>query len=513
MFERIRRLVRDWASKDVFLWSIWGLLLLTIPLSSFPFVAKFTGKSTVSPMAGLSLMLLLTFWYIPYLFRGGNLPVISAPLIFFVGVALLASALAPFQEIYPFLGRGVYDRSVRALVTLAAGVGFYLVAATAPNSDRGLRKSLQWLYLGAIFMLLWSTVQAFFVFGGYPIPSKLKQLHRFFSIRDMSTNRVTGFAYEPSWLADQLVLLYLPLWLSSVLKGYTAFSFKLRGLSVELGLLFWGAAVLFLSLSRIGLLSLFVSLGALGLAGGWRLTKNWVEIVRRRKDGSGTTEKAKGVDLLRVAFWMLLVLLSILIMLTIVFLASRLDPRIERMFQTDFYGILKTHSQPIYTLANRLAYAERVMYWTVGLRVFSQYPMLGVGLGNTGFFFLEELPAFGYHLPETIRIINGSPWFPNPKNLWVRLLAETGIVGFIIFVVWMFVLALGAWFLIKRGKGIQVVLGMAGLLALLAQIFEGFSLDSFALPQLWIILGLMTAALSLHSTIPPHSSKTAHRLE
>jgi hypothetical protein len=30
-------------------------------------------------------------------------------------------------------------------------------------------------------------------------------------------------------------------------------------------------------------------------------------------------------------------------------------------------------------------------------------------------------------------------------------------------------------------------------LALIAQIFEGFSLDTFALPQLWIILGIFSA--------------------
>ena len=38
---------------------------------------------------------------------------------------------------------------------------------------------------------------------------------------------------------------------------------------------------------------------------------------------------------------------------------------------------------------------------------------------------------------------------------------------------------------------------MAGLLALVAQLVEGFSLDTFALPQLWILVGLLTAAFSL----------------
>jgi len=51
----------------------------------------------------------------------------------------------------------------------------------------------------------------------------------------------------------------------------------------------------------------------------------------------------------------------------------------------------------------------------------------------------------------------------------------------------------------KRGKGVITIFGVAGLLAILAQVFEGFSLDTFALPQLWIMLGLLTAAISLMS--------------
>ncbi len=136
------------------------------------------------------------------------------------------------------------------------------------------------------------------------------------------------------------------------------------------------------------------------------------------------------------------------------------------------------------------------MYWASGFNVFSKYPFLGVGLGNAGFFFLDTVPAYGYRLTEIINIINGAPQFPNPKNLWVRLLAETGIVGFSIFISWLLLLALGAWAVMKRGKGLITIFGVGGLLAILAQILEGFSLDTFALPQLWIMLGMLTAAIS-----------------
>jgi hypothetical protein len=45
------------------------------------------------------------------------------------------------------------------------------------------------------------------------------------------------------------------------------------------------------------------------------------------------------------------------------------------------------------------------------------------------------------------------------------------------------------------------MIGLAGLLSLVAQVFEGFSLDTFALPHLWIMLGLVTAVASLRSSL------------
>jgi hypothetical protein len=50
------------------------------------------------------------------------------------------------------------------------------------------------------------------------------------------------------------------------------------------------------------------------------------------------------------------------------------------------------------------------------------------------------------------------------------------------------------------------VLGLAGVFALLAQFFEGFSLDTFALPQLWIILGFLVSSQLLGSDSPVRES-------
>jgi hypothetical protein len=93
---------------------------------------------------------------------------------------------------------------------------------------------------------------------------------------------------------------------------------------------------------------------------------------------------------------------------------------------------------------------------------------------------------------------------PNPKNLWVRLLAETGLVGFAAFLTWWVLTGATALLLWRRGTGLQRLLGLAGVLGLIAAVGEGFSLDTFALPHLWILAGLVArASIAPERSAPP----------
>jgi hypothetical protein len=308
--------------------------------------------------------------------------------------------------------------------------------------------------------------------------------------------RVVGFAYEPSWLANQLAILYIPLWAASVARGFSVFARGRRFLSVELGLLAWGLAIHFLTLSRVGLISLFASLGALVLGVAWRLVGRFSAWLGARLSwGEGRRERQR--DALRLGILFGLGLLLVGLMFLVVFLASWLDPRIAQIFNTNYFELIRTSTDPFMSLANRLRYAERVVYWMAAYRTFSLYPWLGVGLGNVGFFFERTVHSLGYHLPEIIDIINGAAAMPNAKNLWIRLLAETGIGGFLTFVLWLIMVGFAAWRLHSKAMSVVGMLGLAGVLALVAQLVEGFSVDSFALPQLWVLPALVTAGLSI----------------
>jgi hypothetical protein len=84
---------------------------------------------------------------------------------------------------------------------------------------------------------------------------------------------------------------------------------------------------------------------------------------------------------------------------------------------------------------------------------------------------------------------------PNIKSLWVRLLAETGLVGFSLFTCWLYLTWQSAHFLENSASDDRIkMVALAGKFTILGLIFEGFSVDSFALPYLWFAVGLVTAA-------------------
>jgi O-antigen ligase len=159
------------------------------------------------------------------------------------------------------------------------------------------------------------------------------------------------------------------------------------------------------------------------------------------------------------------------------------------------FSTIKEYSFLYY--ANQLVFAERIVFWLAGWEVFNDFPILGVGLGNAGFFFPQKLSAFSWGLTEVRMLVYQWTAPPNIKSLWVRLLAETGILGFAFFVSWWYVLWKSGRFLLSQKDRLLRTIGMAGLFVLIGFIIEGFSVDTFALPYFWVSFGLLTAACDL----------------
>ena len=159
----------------------------------------------------------------------------------------------------------------------------------------------------------------------------------------------------------------------------------------------------------------------------------------------------------------------------------------------ELVGLLTLDQNTLLQLSQRFIFLERMVYWLNGWNVFNQYPWLGVGLGNAGFFFPKLAPAMGWATFEIRNVLFYLTQLPNVKSFWFRLLAETGIIGFSVFITWIYVLFQSTRFSLHSQNSTVKTLAFAGQLSLLAFIGEGFSIDSFAMPYLWVMAGLIAS--------------------
>ncbi|MGZ9222823.1 MAG: hypothetical protein ACXW4Q_12015, partial [Anaerolineales bacterium] len=95
-------------------------------------------------------------------------------------------------------------------------------------------------------------------------------------------------------------------------------------------------------------------------------------------------------------------------------------------------------------------------------------------------------------VPEIARQLNPeNRLYPNPKNMYVRLLAETGLIGFFVFVAFQFSVLGDALRALQFKTTAARYLGVAGIFSWFAIAFYNVTQDSFATPNIWINFGIL----------------------
>lgn len=479
---------------------IWTLAVLSLPISSFPLLKEISGATTVAPLSSALFLILVLLWLVPYVFLWKRkIPIESVPFIVFLLIVIITWFTSLFLEHPPFREASIFSEVKEALATLILGAAaFFLPAVWISQGKKEFRFTLQLLNIGGLFLLAWCAVQAYYAFfqnGAYP--GLLYDIQDIFSSRSegLFQGRVTGFAYEPSWLAHQLNLIYLPFWLSASLRGYSAHRRIVWRLSVENILLLGGIIILILSLSRVGILTFFLVLLYLTMKFSLWASKRIYPLITARLRGKIQVPAAnEGISSqVGPAIFSSVIILLVIFLLTattygLFLVGTKFDPRMQRIADQDFSVV-----SSVYEITNKLAFAERVVFWATGLEVFAEHPILGVGLGNTGIYFPEKMPVFGYALWEISDLINYNSVIPNTKSYWVRILSETGLIGFGVFLAWLYLLWNSGGLAEKTTDPLLRMTGLAGKFVLVAFIGEGFSVDSYALPYIWFSLGIIAA--------------------
>ncbi len=464
----------------------WILFLISLPVSSFPFFPGGVGGGTlVRPLSIYPLIILVVLVILPR-FITKPLPKTVLSFLPFVVVALISSLLATLQGIESLQGISASARSFRALVTLGVGVAIYLSVTLWPENDDDLKLSLRWLYIGFLLALFWGTLQTIYVVYFSPRWfDLLSAAQKYISIRKLFTNRVSGLTYEPNWFADQISFLLLPWLLASVLSGYSVFNWRWRWVTIELLLLGWALAIIPFTFSRAGLLVMMFLL-VVGLV--------FFRTSKEKEPGKGARGKFPWRRIIEAA-----ILLTVLA--AIIFIAGSRNDFFARIW--DYWERAPNEGYISYFVNyfEYLGFGARFTYMETAYKIFDQHPLLGVGLGNYVFYFNENLADRPLAVvPEVLRLVvpeSVGGRLITPKNLIIRIMAETGILGLSTFIAFMMAIlgsALYLWF--SHNKEVKFW-GIGGLLGIIAFGLIAFSFDSFAIPNMWVVFGLITAAMRL----------------
>lgn len=154
----------------------------------------------------------------------------------------------------------------------------------------------------------------------------------------------------------------------------------------------------------------------------------------------------------------------------------------------------------------------RAAYTFGALGAYEQNPMIGVGLGASGLYIYDYLPDWALTtVPEIARQLSPeNRLYPTPKNMYARLLAETGLFGFILYFAFLFSVLGDSLMGLQSRKTFVRYLGIAGLFSLIAIALYNNTQDSFATPNIWLIPGVVTGMIS-HYTAELDSTNEENR--
>ncbi len=459
---------------------LWGAALFTLPITSFRYF-PFLGDATyVRPLSLYPIALLLPLLLIQLLRGKTSFPRAGAltPLTVFVLFTLAATGFGALLDPLPLRGQEYFGRVIRAWATLAIGLSFFVAAVWMNRNEDDLRFSIKWLLAGFVMDILWSGVQALAFYT--PLLKKVTVTHwqRAFSMRELvRTNRVSGMAYEPAWLAGQIATIYLPWLFASLITRVKVTRFKW----FEIILLIFALGLLLATYSRGGLLTAGVALVLTFLIAGRNEIRNVWNWFRQSH------------VFLRVGTTV--VLLAVLAGAGL-FLGRK--GYITRLFTT------RADSIEEFIIQNSAG--SRAAYMVGALGAYHKSPLAGVGLGASGFYIYDNLPDWAMTtVPDIARQLSpDSRLYPNPKNFYIRLLAETGLIGLFIFLAFVFSILGDTLFALQSNQSIVRYLGIAGLFSWLAIALYNFTQDSFATPNIWINFGILAGmtAYALESGIP-----------
>lgn len=443
---------------------LWSMVIILLPITTPPFLPL--GNTVVKPVSILpaTLILLVVFFFSRkkfrfFLLKENLLLYVFLIYCFFVGfIAISGSHLNEYK--------GLTSNSAffRAYFSLIMGVIFYISSRLILTNKNILLKSEVWIMYAlsaSVFLALMQYLEETLRFKFLsPIIDFI--VNNFVETAIYWTGRYHGFAYEPSWLAGQIVLLMLPFVISRILCKKNMRKIKILGILIPLEYCF--AAISLLGIIVAGSRTGLFALASIVLVGVF-------------------TTLGKQIKIRTLKILLASIILSVSILPLILS---------NNYIRSTFSGMQNFSSLPQF--ANQVHALPRFSAWVAGINLFKDNPLIGVGLGNSTLFFPNYVPNWGLVAGEVQDWLSeDNPSKPNPKNMIIRLLSETGIIGAFLFVFFIYL----HFRIIKSDDMYIKVLKMTSLVALA---INYLSVDTFALPNEWFLMAFvfLTSKFNIH---------------
>lgn len=473
---------------------IWGMVLLTLPVTTFRYVPDFMGRTLVQPLAIYPLTILLVLLIVQFVrHRRFPLPSNIRLLLAFLLFAVMASAIGVLFAPLPLRDSTYDERVLRGWFSLIIGLLFFFTAFWTNRSEADLRYSLKWIYAGLALTILWSLIQAIAVNTSLIPRGLVNQIQLTFSSRPLLPRRISGFAYEPAWLADQIIIFYLPWLFAAVLRRRPLFGY--RWLEPLLFLL--SITVLVFTYSRGGLLSaILCTLLVFLFLGRDLLSRAWIWFTA---PFTAFKKQANRLTRLAIRFGLLVALVAGLVS------AFGFLSRYEYFARIWDLGQDETAVDYLVDISA----GPRLAYAVAGYQVYEKTPLTGVGLGASGLYLFPRYPEWSFSIPEVARQLSpDSNQVPNTKSFYVRLLAETGLPGFWLFAVFFISFLAMIRRMSTSNSSLLRFVAAAGLFAWLGIGFRNLTQDSFTVPIMWVILGTVVGLYPFYTKrISPYKEK------
>lgn len=138
------------------------------------------------------------------------------------------------------------------------------------------------------------------------------------------------------------------------------------------------------------------------------------------------------------------------------------------------------------------------------LQVFKENPIIGVGYGQQTYHTRFRYPGWATHNNYEYEIFyknSAEPTFPPAYNIYTRLLAEIGMVGFLIFLSILFFVIRKTKILIKTTSGENQILSYVLLISFTGLFINWLQIDSFRIYGVWISIAILIRLSQIKTTI------------